>query len=72
MIVNDHTITLYTLLRKNKPEKEFIDALNIQISRMLKRTGINDLSNSQTRILYLLVSNCTSSYFNYIKNKHCK
>lgn len=71
MIFDRAELTLYNLIRNAKNDKEWIDSYNTQISRMLKRTSIEDLSVKDTRILYLLVTNCTSAYLNYILKKHC-
>lgn len=71
MIFDRAEITLYNLIRNAKDDKDWIDSYNIQINRMLKRTSIEDMSVRETRILYLLVTNCTSTYLNYILKKHC-
>ena len=71
MIFDRTEITLYHLIRSVSNDKEWIDAYNTQISRMLNRTNIESLSSKETRILYLLVTNCTSAYLNYILKKHC-
>jgi len=71
MIFDRAELTLYNLIRSASNDKEWIDSYNIQISRMLKRTSIEELSNREKRILYMLVTNCTSAYLNYILKKHC-
>ena len=71
MIFDRAELTLYNLIRSSRNDKEWIDAYNIQIGRMLKRTSVEELSSRDTKILYLLVTNCTSTYLKYILKKHC-
>ncbi len=71
MIFDRAELTLYNLIRSVSNDREWIDAYNTQINRMLNRTTIEDLSSREIRILYMLVTNCTSSYLNYILKKHC-
>jgi hypothetical protein len=71
MIFDRAELTLYNLIRSVSNDREWIDAYNTQINRMLNRTTIEELSSRETRILYMLVTNCTSSYLNYILKKHC-
>lgn len=71
MIFDRTELALYNLIRSVSNDKEWIDAYNTQISRILNRASIEDLSSRDKRILYLLVTNCTSTYLNYILKKHC-
>ena len=64
-------LTLYNLIRSTSNDKEWIDAYNTQISRMLNKVSINYLSSKETKILYFLLTNCVNSYLNYISKKHC-
>lgn len=71
MIFDRDEPTLYNLVRNNKPNKIWIDAYNVQISRMLKIVSIKDLSIKQTSVLDRLLIGCINSHLNYILKKHC-
>ncbi len=58
--------------RSIQVDREWIDAYNTQISRILRGRGVSEINNDEARILKLLLSKAIVSYWDYIFRKHCE
>lgn len=58
--------------RSIQVDREWIDAYNTQISRILRGRDVSEINDDEARILRLLLSKSISSYWDYIFRKYCK
>lgn len=57
--------------RSATSEKEWVDAYNVQIGRLLKVTKLDQLTNIEKDILFMLIERYIESSICYMYKKYC-